>query len=431
MLILFCRRAGFPVESGLSGEEDTQASDNVRIYTEPTGGRINDNPASRLVKQERKSSGAGEEEEEQEWKPGNEDNDDEEEVEIKIVEGRGKTRWDEELELEVDEEEENTNVDCYQCVVCDKAYKQRDHLKTHVWRHVNAVVATPLHQTRKYNRSWAETNWWKCRLCPDSTPQICGLNSMVEHNKKVHGMPTGFVCPVCDKRDFRTKGLLRAHVMTHCEDKRPCAHCGKLFADGQKMKRHVNEVHAKVRNHMCNTCGKTFARKDKLRAHEVMHEEGAVKAGKDEDDDTAGERPFLCHKCGKGFAKQEHVNRHQKACGIAGRRRRKLLADDQERPGGYELGPELYHKDPETGLYNCKECNHKVRVIKEGIFEQLPKLSFLSQFKNKHYIAEHYARNHRKENLKLPFRCEECGKGYKVIKDLIRHQNRKNVHNEK
>ena len=75
---------------------------------------------------------------------------------------------------------------------------------------------------RKYNRSWAETNWWKCKLCPDSTPEIYGLNGMVDHNREVHKMATGFVCPVCDKTDFRKKGLLRAHVMTHNEDKKPC-----------------------------------------------------------------------------------------------------------------------------------------------------------------------------------------------------------------
>ncbi len=82
------------------------------------------------------------------------------------------------------------------------------------------------------------------------------------------------------------------------------------------MKRHVNEVHDKVRNHMCNTCGKTFARKDKLRAHELVHTEGAggggVVKGKDvrrggpgrDSDGEDKEKPFLCHKCGKGYARQ-------------------------------------------------------------------------------------------------------------------------------
>ena len=42
-------------------------------------------------------------------------------------------------------------------------------------------------------------------------------------------------------------------------------YCGKLFPEGTKMRRHVNEVHEKVKEHMCNTCGKCFARKDKLR----------------------------------------------------------------------------------------------------------------------------------------------------------------------
>jgi hypothetical protein len=38
--------------------------------------------------------------------------------------------------------------------------------------------------------------------------------------------------------------------------------CGKLFAAGNKMRRHVAEVHEGRKNHMCNTCGKCFARLD-------------------------------------------------------------------------------------------------------------------------------------------------------------------------
>ena len=45
----------------------------------------------------------------------------------------------------------------------------------------------------------------------------------------------------------------------------PLQYCGKLFPEGTKMRRHVNEVHEKVKQHMCNTCGKCFARKDKLK----------------------------------------------------------------------------------------------------------------------------------------------------------------------
>jgi hypothetical protein len=36
------------------------------------------------------------------------------------------------------------------CVVCDKVFARRDHLKNHVWRHVNRVRETPRHSIRTF-----------------------------------------------------------------------------------------------------------------------------------------------------------------------------------------------------------------------------------------------------------------------------------------
>jgi hypothetical protein len=171
------------------------------------------------------------------------------------------------------------------------------------------------------------------------------------------------------------------------------------------MKRHVAEVHLKLKNHMCKTCGKCFARLEKLRAHEVVHQ-------------PAGDnRPFLCHQCGRGFGRQEHVARHQKICGQKHVKRLAVLGTDPEREPRkeilklmYQLGFHSLQKDAASGMFACPECG--------------------SQFKCKRYVAEHYARTHRVENLKLPYRCEECGRGFKVMKDLIRHSKKPYVHKE-
>ncbi len=107
------------MESELSGDDVSEAAKSVRVTTETfTKDELE-------AKRDPDESPDSEREFEQEG--------------IHIIEGKG-----------VKEEDVGgeRRTDCFQCVVCSKAYRRRDHLKTHVWRHVNAVVPTPVHQTR-------------------------------------------------------------------------------------------------------------------------------------------------------------------------------------------------------------------------------------------------------------------------------------------
>ena len=96
------------------------------------------------------------------------------------------------------------------------------------------------------------------------------------------------MCPICGKKQFARRDHFRTHVSTHNNQKLPCEvipklffdildvfhlskryffqnlhniliilkFCGKTFADNNKRRRHVIEVHEQRKNHMCNTCGK-------------------------------------------------------------------------------------------------------------------------------------------------------------------------------
>ena len=107
----------------------------------------------------------------------------------------------------------------------------------------------------------------------------------------IHGQPLGFVCPICGKKQFARRDHFRTHVSTHNNQKLPCEvhhnkyilnavciryivimanlsnliiflkFCGKTFADNNKRRRHIIEVHEQRKNHMCNTCGKHQFRK--------------------------------------------------------------------------------------------------------------------------------------------------------------------------
>ena len=178
------------------------------------------------------------------------------------------------------------------CILCPKELPNMTALTIHLWRHFQRALSIP--NTQK----WLETQFWQCRTCHQD---VQGLKAFWDHYELEHGI-TDPLCPGCDKTDFPDKSTLRRHVKTYHGVKLPCEFCGKFFNEGNKMRRHVIEVHEGRKNHTCNECGKSFARLEKLRQHQNLHQENV-------------NRPFLCHQCGRGFGRQEHVTRHQKICG--------------------------------------------------------------------------------------------------------------------
>lgn len=214
--------------------------------------------------------------------------------------------------------------------------------------------------------------------------------------------------------------------------------CGKEFADNNKRRRHIAEVHVGRKNHKCETCDKSFARPEKLRAHLASHCRNPV---------AARERvACLCLNCGKGFSSQEQGNRHEKRCGnkavlgpdgqpMPPKKKRKvskkpavdeavsttasvIYYPEEGDPGSARkeakdteltdlagaIGLDKVTKDPSSGLFKCMDC--------DGLF------------KSRRYIVEHYARHHNDHHRRLPHRCDLCGKGFKIAKDLTRHLKR-------
>ena len=274
----------------------------------------------------------------------------------------------------------------FHCILCPKQMPDMSSLMVHLWRHLQKAGK------KANSQNWLELQFWRCRTCQQD---IKGLKNFWHHQEQDHKFDQ-LVCPGCDRTDFMTMKSLKKHVRILHGVKLPCEFCGKFFTGGSKMRRHVVEVHEGRRNHICTECGKGFARMEKLRAHQRLHK-------------NSNDKPFLCHQCGRGFGRQEHVTRHQKICGKRkNKSRMRLRADapitDEEVEKIYqELGITSLTDDSDEKVA-CKFCNRA--------------------FRNKRYMMEHYVRNHREANQKLPHRCEVCGKGFKVIRDLVRHHNR-------
>ncbi len=110
-------------------------------------------------------------------------------------------------------------------------------------------------------------------------------------------------CPPTQRPHLQmaTQGMSAAGAGPNGQNVSPfmCSLCNKVFKDNAHLKRHVDGVHLKKRQHICSLCGLAYLQKDHLNDHMKMH---------------TGVKAFACQVCGKRFAKkhnlQQHMNMH-------------------------------------------------------------------------------------------------------------------------
>ena len=106
-------------------------------------------------------------------------------------------------------------------------------------------------------------------------------------------------CPLCPNH-FNNEQECQLHFSeAHFED-RPfvCTYegCEKTFKKREKMKRHIDCVHHKLKPHACQLCELAFSRKDKLKRHiSNIH---------------FHEKPFSCHHCDHRTSRKERMRQH-------------------------------------------------------------------------------------------------------------------------
>ncbi|XP_063677144.1 uncharacterized protein LOC134813369 isoform X6 [Bolinopsis microptera] len=67
----------------------------------------------------------------------------------------------------------------------------------------------------------------------------------------------------------------------HDVSERSCQLCGKIFTKKCDLKRHINQVHLKLRPYKCDQCYASFPRRPQLRAHIVKHHESVTSDAND------------------------------------------------------------------------------------------------------------------------------------------------------
>ena len=188
------------------------------------------------------------------------------------------------------------------CEICGEGFPDISSWKTH---------AKTIHDGKRFH----------CKLCSFKTDH---RSLLIRHVSGVHDKKRDHTCPGCGKAFTQKASMMRHidknHKNLRIEEDIACKICGEKFQsrsrwkehlesmhDGKQFQcnmcafkancqtflmRHVNGVHNKRKDHICEECGMKFAQKASMTRHiKVIHKK------------MASRRPlhFKCHICGKAF----------------------------------------------------------------------------------------------------------------------------------
>ncbi|XP_071129153.1 oocyte zinc finger protein XlCOF6-like [Mytilus edulis] len=275
-----------------------------------------------------------------------------------------------------------------QCQICKNFYFSEYSLKIHLKRmHAENLVHT-------------------CRNCGKSFNQR--YNLFIHMKYHYNQIPRPFACKECGKT-FTSKHRLFVHQQTHSTDKFTCSICGKELLTSEGRRNHYRR-HVKEKRHAYEICGHKFHSPSELDAHSITHERQFFECSlcnkkystyklleRHEKIHTGNyDRPVTCHLCHKFFFRLSVLKRHIKevhssttySCDICGTKTKS------------EKNLKLHYKrihSTRSGekKFNCTVCDKK--------------------FSFKTCLVDHFRRCHTDpENVKYPYTCHICKKGFFV-----------------
>lgn len=245
----------------------------------------------------------------------------------------------------------------FSCHVCNKCYTRKHDLTKHV------LIKHPEEKNHMEISSKAK-------------------NAKILQKCKVGGI---FKCEFCDSK-FQRSQVLLIHRRIHTREKPLICHiCGKQFISLSAAKRHIDQVHHKIKKVTCEICHTRFDSNDKKEEHMNTHTD---------------ERPFMCAVCGKSFRQRASLFAHK-----------------------------INHS--ENYSYDCRLCGKKFKRKSEAKHHETTHTGekrFLCEICPKSFSGYQSLKKHSLIHTK--YCCNECGSSFGQKKLLNVHNDVHHDHNK-
>lgn len=134
---------------------------------------------------------------------------------------------------------------------------------------------------------------YPCEICE----KIFSSRSRLKTHQMTHSIARNFRCEECGA-NFKTANCLKNHSRLHLNIFFYCDLCSRKFKGKHELRCHIDAVHLKKKDHVCQLCGKAFSRDKTLRQHLLYH---------------TNERKIVCEICGFKTINQPKMTRHLKS----------------------------------------------------------------------------------------------------------------------
>ncbi|KAM9715805.1 LOW QUALITY PROTEIN: zinc finger protein 646 [Menidia menidia] len=232
-----------------------------------------------------------------------------------------------------------------------------------------------------------------------------------------------YQCSLCGN-SYTSMRALRSHLRGHTQSG------GTPASSGPPSMSSHEEVKDDESGEMmiCSACGESFANRQDLLAHQLLHDKDQVDYANSHAKEGKEEAQIICGSCGVFCGSYDHLDNH--CCTVqrndeAAHCKEEINVGDVAQPEKKSFAREA--ANAEDRQYKCEQCgrsyrhagsllNHK-KSHKTGVFRCL-----ICQKRFYNLLA---LKNHQRSHFDVKrHTCHECGKAFKIQKQLLIHLRR-------